>query len=140
MAKRNVILLRGTGHEESGTVSSGPIVPGMLLQMTATGFRPHATAGGPAAAIYAREQRENTVEGAGSIDSDIPNGDEVTGLFVPKGGKVNAITEDTIDRGEFVQSAGGGLVEPFDSGEIIGVAAAPSDLSGDVGRVEITVI
>jgi hypothetical protein len=134
---RNVILLRGDAHEESGLAVTYAITPGMLVEPVSTGFQPHATAGGTAAALYARQQSEN--DGA-SIDTDIAAADEVTVLFCEKGSKVNAVTNDTIVRGEFVQSAGDGTVALFDSGVIIGQATADSDLSGTVGRVEIVVI
>lgn len=133
---RNVILLRGNAREESGIVSANT-TPGMLIEYTSTGFRPHNTGGGAAAAIFARAQHEN--DGAG-IDTAIASGDEATAIYPDKGAKINAVTADTITRGEFVQSAGDGTVEPFDSGAIIGVASAASDLSGEVGRVEIIII
>ena len=86
--------------------------------------------------LFARSQWEN--DGAG-VDNDIVEGDEVVVLAPTLGSKINAATADTIERGEFVESAGDGNVRLHGSGYIIGVASADSDLSGTVGRVEIIV-
>jgi hypothetical protein len=134
---RKVILLRGNAREESG-IADATITPGMLLEFeTANGLSPHAGAGAAAAAIFARAAHEDDGDG---IDDNIASGSEVTAIYPEKGAKINAVTDETIDRGEFVQSAGDGKVALFDSGVIIGVASAASDLSGTVGRVEIIII
>lgn len=135
---RNVILLDGNARKQGG-LSSGNLTPGMLVELYSTGraFRAHATQGGAAIAAFVQDQWEN----AGSdIDTTIATGKDITVLFPEKGAKVNAVTDATIARGEFVQSAGGGKVEVYDSGVIIGVADAASDLSGTVGRVAIILI
>ena len=133
---RNTILLRGTPHEESG-IASGAIRPGMLVEPTSTGhFKAHDTAGGAAAALFAREQHENQGNG---IDDNIASGDDVTVLFCSAGDKINAVTDDTIAKDEFVESAGDGKVRVYGSGYRIGYAVAASDLSGSVGRVEIII-
>ena len=134
---RKTILLRGYAREESG-IAVEAITPGMLVQVdTATGnWEQHDTEGGAAAATFAREQHEN--DGAG-IDTAIAQGDDVTVLFAQQGDKINAVTDDTIDKGEWVESAGNGKVRPYGSGFRIGYAASASDLSGTVGRVEIII-
>lgn len=138
MATRNTILLRGDADEETAVAAPYAITPGMLVELTANGeAQPHSSAGGEAAGLFAREQHEN--QGAG-IDDDIAADDEVTLLWPAKGAKINALTSDTIERGDFVQSAGDGQVAPFDSGTIVGVATEDSDLSGDNGRVHIRII
>lgn len=135
---RKVILLRGHAREESG-VAGAALTPGMLVEMDTTGadeWKPHDTPGGGGLLAFVRAQHEN--DGAG-IDTEIASGDDCTIIFPEQGAKVNAVTDDTIARGDVVQSAGNGKVEPFDSGVGIGVAAAASDLSGTVGRVEIII-
>jgi len=135
---RNTILLRGDAEEHSGIVTTATITPGMLVEMVGTnGYRRHATAAGAAAAFFARQQHEN--DGAG-VDDAIAVGDEVTVLYAEKGATINAYTTDTIARGGFVESDGVGGVRAFGSGVKLGVAQAASDLSGDVGRVEIIII
>jgi hypothetical protein len=135
---RNAILLRGDAEQLSGIVTTATITPGMLVEHTSTnGFRRHATAGGAAGAFFAREQHENN--GAG-IDDAIAVGDEVTVLACEKGSMVNAYTTDTIARGNFVESDGVGGVRVFAAGVKLGVANSASDLSGDVGRVEIIIL
>lgn len=134
MATRNVILLRGEPREEAG-IASGVITPGMLVEPTSTGhYKAHATAGGACALLFAREQWENDGNG---IDDTIASGSEVAVLFCKAGDKINAATDDTIAKDEFVESAGDGKVRVYGSGYRIGYAQAASDLSGSVGRVEI---
>lgn len=136
MATRNKILIRGNAREESSlfTVQTRP---GMLLEIVAGGgVKPHATAGGVASMMFAREQHENQ---GGDVDDQIAAADYGTILFPELGAKINAVTSDTIARGDFVESDGAGGVRVYGSGYRIGQAVAASDLSGTVGRVEIIV-
>lgn len=140
MATRRTIVLRGEWWEDAGPAGA-EITPGMLLEPDPSdprGFLPHSTAGGPAAPVFAREGSE--MDGAG-IDTPIPSGGEVKAAWVNLGAKINAVTSETISRGEFVESAGDGEVRPHapGSGYAIGIALSDSDLSGDIGRVEIAV-
>lgn len=131
---RNTIYLRGEPrHEEAGIATPYDITPGMLVQLNADGYEPHNEAGGAAAALFARENWEN--DGAG-IGDDIDAGDEVRVIYADKGDKINALTDETIERGDYVESAGDGKVRPFGSGVIIGVA--DTDTASD--RVHIIVI
>jgi hypothetical protein len=135
MARKKVVL-RGTPREES-FIASGAIRPGMLVEPTSTGhMKAHDTEGAAAATLFAREQHEN--DGA-DLDANIASGDEVTVVYAQPGDKINAVTDDTIDKDEWVESAGNGKVQPYNSGYRIGYAAAASDLSGSVGRVEIII-
>lgn len=134
---RNVISLNGDPREIGG-IAAEAITPGMLVERTsARNWQKHATAAGAALAAFAREQRENDGHG---VDDVIPSGDEFTILLPKKGDKINAYTTDTIAAGGFVESDGVGGVRAFGSGVKIGEATAASDLSGDVGRVEIEII
>lgn len=133
---RNKILLRDSGHWEDSAITSAQATPGFLAEYTATGVRPHNTAGGFALPVFYREQHEN--QGA-DVDDSIAASDEASLLVCTPGCKVNAVTDDTIAQGGFVESAGGGKVRAYGSGYRIGVARSASDLSGSVGRVEIIV-
>ena len=134
---RNAIVLRGNPRREGGK-ASGAITPGMLVEPTGTGesYRAQNTALAGAAPLFADFQHEK--DGAGPNDA-IASGDSFTVVFAQTGDKINAVTDDTIARGEWVESAGGGKVQPATSGYRIGYAAAASDLSGTVGRVEIII-
>lgn len=137
MAVRNRILLDGrAGYTEVDGIFTGATRPGSLLELTATGFRAEQTAGGQCIPVFAREQHEN--QGA-DIDDNIPASDTGTALYCSNGCIVNAVTDDTIARGQWVESAGSGKVRLFGSGQRIGQAVTASDLSGTVGRVEILV-
>jgi hypothetical protein len=137
---RNTTVLRGDAHEVSGLAVTYDVIPGMLVEPVATGWQPHTTAGGTAVAAFVRAQYENSQVDAGGMEDTIPSGDTITVVFPNKGAFVNALTDDTIVRGEFVQSAGDGKVALFDSGVIVGQAMADSDLSGTNGRVTIAVL
>jgi hypothetical protein len=146
MPVRNTILIRGDWvHEENGLAVDYNITPGMLVEPTVdsngvSGFTPHATAAGAAAALFAQVQIRKTATGPTSgIDDEIPVGDGMSAIHARKGDVINAVTVETIIRGELVESAGDGTVG-LGSGTPIGVAYKDSDLSGTVGRVEIIVI
>lgn len=134
---RNVILIQGNAREDTG-IASGAIRPGMLIEPTGTGeqYVAHNDAGGAAAPVFAREQHEN--DGAG-IDDNIASASSFTPIFPEMGAKINAVTDDTIARGEWVESAGDGKVRLWGSGYRVGYADAASDLSGTVGRVKIII-
>lgn len=137
MATRQVILLQGDAIEQSG-VASGTLTPGALVAPTGAGeqYAVHIEAGGPAAPVFVRAAHEHNGRG---IDDTIASGNDVTTIRPGLGAKINAITEETIARGEWVESAGDGTVRPHGSGYRIGYADAASDLSGSVGRVLIVI-
>jgi hypothetical protein len=133
---RNTVILRGDYETYSG-VADASLIPGMLVEPTATGFRRHASAAGVAASLWVREQHEN--DGA-DLNTTIAQGDDVSVIGLQKGGKVNAYTTDTIAAGGYVESDGVGGVRARGSGIPLGIATKASDLSGDIGRVEIITI
>lgn len=134
MATRNKILLRDAGHVEIDGLADAAITPGQFVEITATGWKKHATAGGRVSLFVAREQHEN--QGA-DVDDNIAAADYFTVLACSEGCKINAFTSDTITRGQYVESDGVGGVRVLASGYPCGVATAASDLSGTNGRVEI---
>lgn len=137
MAVRERILLNGdAGYTELDGTFTGATTPGSLLELTASGFRAEQTAGGEAIPAFAREQHENQ---GGDIDDNIPAQDTGTALICSNGCIINALTDDTIARGVWVESAGSGKVRTHGSGQRIGQALTASDLSGTNGRVEIIV-
>lgn len=134
---RKTIVLRGEWWEDSAEVITATLTPGMLVEYTSAGrVRRHSTPGGAAAGLFALANTE--LDGAG-IDTAVAVNASCKIATVQAGALVNAVTSDTIEAGEFVQSAGNGQVEPWTegSGRAIGVARRASDLSGTVGRVEI---
>ena len=138
---RNTILIKGDWVWEDNNVAvTYAVTPGMLVEYVSTGIQPHSTAAGAAAALFAAPQYRETGSGTSGIDDDIPAGDSCSVYAAQKGCVVNAVTAETIVRGEFVESAGDGTVALFASGVILGVARSDSDLSGSVGRVEIVII
>lgn len=134
----HTILLDGTARKQGG-LTSGNVTPGMLVEPTGTGraWKAHDSAGAAGIAAFAEPQWELDNS---TIDTVIATGKDFTVVFPAKGAKVNAVTDNTIARGTFVQSAGDGKVEAYDSGVIIGIADGASDLSGDVGRIAIIII
>lgn len=139
---RNAILLRGDWiFEKNSIADTYPVIPGHLVEVTDGGHQPHTTAGGKAPALFIQHMAVTGATGTiRTIDDTIPAGDSIVVIHAQKGAVINAITAETIDQGEYVQSGGDGTVVPFDSGEIVGQAQAASDLSGSVGRVEIIII
>lgn len=135
MATRNTILLAGDAREDSG-LADGAITPGSLVQLTSTGYNDNVSAGAVCIPAFAREQHEN--QGA-DVDDNIASGDNFTVLFPQHGAVINALTSDTIARGEYVESDGSGGVRLYGSGFRIGQAQTASDLSGSNGRVEIVI-
>ncbi len=140
---RSVVLLRGDAREEAGIASTGAsIVPGWLVDYDDSDvphFVGHQTGGGVAAAIFARQ---NTEYDGKDLNTQITDLDSFTVIFPNKGAKINAVTSDTILRGDYVQSAGNGQVQLWDEsgGYVVGQAAADSDLSATIGRVHIIII
>lgn len=132
---RQTIYLRGNPrHEEAFIADPYDITPGMLVELNSDGTaQPHSTEGGAAAALYARENWEN--DGAG-IGDDIAVGDEVVVIFADKGDKINALTDETVEIGDHLTSAGDGKVAvAAGTNAIIGVAAS----ANDAGRVYLIV-
>lgn len=133
---RNEILLRGNAREENALITNAAARPGSLMQQTATGYRLHQTAGGAAIVAVLKEQHENQ---GNDIDDNVAQNDMGTILFPELGAIINFETEDTIARGEWVESDGGGGVRVYGSGHRVGQAVKASDLSGSVGRVEVVI-
>jgi hypothetical protein len=142
---RSVVLLRGDAREEAAINSSGgTIIPGWLVTYDPSEDAPHFIAhpdeGGVAAAIFARQNPEHDGK---DLNTPIADEDSFTVIFPGKGAKVNAVTTDTILRGDYVESAGDGTVQEWDGsgGYVIGQAAEDSDLShATIGRVHIIII
>lgn len=65
-SKPKTILLLGLSLIAKEDTATAAIVPGMLLERTSTGVRPHSTAGGAASPIFAREEE---FSGAGIDDA-----------------------------------------------------------------------
>lgn len=126
MAK-NTIKVRKFSDIQDEHKADAVIIPGMLLEITATGVKKHATAAGKHAFLFAIEDE---LQGKG-IDDDYAAADKVQCWVAGRGDIVNAILEDesTIAIGDFVESNGEGLVQAVSGSYPIGVALEAVDLS-----------
>lgn len=124
---RRVILLNGEAREESGILTVAAM-PGMLMERVAGGWRPHTVAGGAAQFAFVREQHENDGHG---VDDEIPANDEGTILFPTVGARINALTADSIELGDPLESAGDGTLQLRDLGAVVGFAGGPSEPAED---------
>jgi hypothetical protein len=142
MATRKTILLNGPAREQDFNMEVA-IGPGMLVQRSASdagAVELHAVAGGAALPMFLREQHEDASSATvGGIDNNVVAGGTGTVLFPQLGAVINCRTADTILAGEWIESAGNGLVRLWGSGYRIGQAQTASDLSGTVGRVEVVI-
>lgn len=138
---RSVILLQGDARYESG-LATGALAPGMLVNYDPSsdrGFIPHGDAGEVAAAMFVDAYGAH-YDGKG-INTLHTSGNDCTVIFPVKGAKVNAVTTETLARGDYVESAGDGTVQALTStGYCVGQCAADSDLSATIGRVHIIII
>lgn len=140
MARANTIIVKeygGTIQEEALCVTAA-ILPGMLLEMDSDGkVKPHATAGGNQARMFAIEDE---LQGKGVEDS-YAIGDLVQYRFFKPGDVIYAILEDDneIDKGDFLESASNGRLQkheadtPSDSpltNQIVGMAEESLNLAG----------
>jgi hypothetical protein len=134
----HVIVLRGNPMEEHG-LASGTMIPGHLVEPTGSGkqFQKQNTQGAGVAALFVREQWENN--GAG-IDETIASGDSISVVRAQKGDVILCITAATIDRGEYVTSAGDGTVEVADSAVAFGQALDATYDHGALLRVPVLII
>lgn len=122
MALERVIVLRGTPeHDEQNSASVGTITPGMLIEINAGQWRPHATAGADATAVFALERDELGKD----IDVNYAVGDFVKAGYFHQGDRVNALiaSGQDISEGEYLESAGDGTLRAFAAGTIVGQAA-----------------
>jgi hypothetical protein len=126
MAK-NTIKVRKFSDIQDEHKADAVITPGMLLEITATGVKKHATAAGKHAFLFALEDE---LQGK-TIDEDYVAADRVQVWVAGRGDIVNAILEDesTIAIGDFVESNGEGLVQAVSGSYPIGVALEAVNLS-----------
>ncbi len=114
------------------------ITPGMLVELTSTGVKKHATAGGNALPMFALEDE---LQGNG-IDDDYATDDKVQVWIPNRGDIVNALLKDeqNISVGDFLESDGEGKLQKWegDAGDsttvtqlnsIVGQAIEAVDLS-----------
>lgn len=137
-SQSHVTIVEGDHREVSG-ILSGAVFPGYLLEPTSADdtWRVHSNTGAPALLAVAREQFENN--GAG-IEDQIASGDSVTVCFPEKGAVILCVAEATIQRGDFVSSAGDGRVEEADSSGAFGIAIDNTYDHGALLRVAVQVI
>lgn len=113
------------------------ITPGDLLEVTSTGVKVHATAGGRAIPMFAGIDKWQGRD----IDDDYATGDRVNVQVFPPGSKVNALIKDGEDIAvwDFLESGAGGDLREVDAdasvgdvvtGSVIAVALEALDLTG----------
>jgi len=108
---RNIVLLK-SGREvdplPSEAKADTALTPGMLLEITSTGVKKHATAGGPATAMFVKE---NSL-GGDDIDDDIASGSQVNYWLCGPGDEVYAIltNDQSVAVGDYLESAGDGFL------------------------------
>lgn len=126
MASRTIDLNGSALNKELN--AAGAITPGHLLVRDGSGtVVVHATAGGRAQAMFARE---NDLQGD-DITVAYASGDLVQMLFFPKGGEVNALVAaaaPAIVVGDFLESAGDGTLRvPVDVADLTGTLTGTVD-------------
>jgi hypothetical protein len=121
MAEERVIVLRGAPEIDEQNVASAAITPGHLIEIDSNEWRPHGTAAGAAAKVFALERDELGKD----IDEAYAIGDYVKAGYFHQGDRVNALVASgqTITEGEFLESAGDGTLRAFGSGVIVATAA-----------------
>lgn len=113
------------------------ITPGDLLEITSTGVKVHATAGGRALPIFAGIDKWQGRD----IDDDYAASDRVNVQVYPPGSIVNALIKDGEDIAvwDFLESGDGGDLREVDTdsgvagvvtGSVIAVALEALDLTG----------
>jgi len=148
----NTITLKGDPVRiEKPAVAA--ITPGFLIEIAATGFQAHSTAGGTAATIFALED-EN--QGKDITDAYAIGAQTLGAVFKP-GDEVNALLADgeTAIIGSQLESNGNGYLRVVDADasagdihvqSVIGVALEALDMSGSSGadpasqRIRVLVI
>lgn len=123
----NTIDLNGYAINKE-LLSAGVITPGHLLVRDASGtVVVHATAGGRAEPIFARE---DDLQG-NDLTVDYASGDRIQMLVFPPGGEVNALvaaSAPAITVGDFLESAGDGTLRvPVDVADLTGTLTGTVD-------------
>jgi hypothetical protein len=124
---RNTIKVRKFSDIQDEHKADAAITPGMLVEVTSTGVKKHATAAGKHGFLFAIEDE---LQGKG-INDDYAADDKVQVWVAGRGDIVNALLEDeaTIAVGDFVESNGEGKVQAVSGSYPIGFALEAVDLS-----------
>ncbi|NLN25132.1 MAG: hypothetical protein GX163_05690 [Bacteroidetes bacterium] len=130
-------LLKGSPIRKEG-VAGAAITPGMLIDFDVNGeLVPHATATGFASKYFAQEQDFLGKD----IDTAYADGDIVQYNVCPPGTEIYALLEASADaeKGEYLESASGGLLQVYTNGTIIARALEDKDNSAGTAAVRIKV-
>lgn len=142
----HTVIAAGGDYEQDEAEADAAITPGELVEETATGVQPHATAAEDnPQSLFAREMPE---VGKG-IDDDYPTGDNVKYIRASPGMRVRArlAAGNTYSGGETeLVSAGDGTLRPLDTaggdvrGAVVAVAYEDADTTdGNVGLGQVRV-
>lgn len=137
------VIAAGGDYEQDEAAADAAITPGYLVEETATGVAPHATAAGYAVGLFAREFPE---VGRG-IDDDYAAGDNVKYIRPSSGMRVRAriAADETITAGDALVSAGDGTLRALDTAggddaqAVVATAYEDAGLAGEVDLTEVRV-
>lgn len=103
-------------------LSSAAVTPGHLLELdTANKVKPHATAAGAAAPMFAVEDPYNGVSGTSAIDVPYDSGETVRWVMARPGDEIYGFLEanGSVNIGGRLQSGTGGNLEAYTSGTAV---------------------
>jgi hypothetical protein len=114
------------------------ITPGMLCELTATGVRKHATAGGAAYPMFAGQNYAS--DNGNTIDDDCPIGEEANLEVCSPGVIVNALIADNenIAIGDFLESNGDGKLREVDADPSVGTVVTNSVVAVAIEALDLT--
>jgi len=124
----NTIILKGHGIRKE-RIANATITPGHLVEVISTGkLQPHGTAGGNAQKAFAVE---DDLQGK-TITNDYAANDRVQYNVMERGSEVYAVlaTNQTIDIGDPLESAGDGTLQKHVPANSAGVVEAVNSIVG----------
>lgn len=117
----NTIVLKGEPPRYE-TKSSAAVTPGDLLELTTAGLvRPHNTAAGAAAPMFAVEDPYNGDTSNPAINVDYASGETVRWVMAQPGDELYGWLEanGSVNIGGYLQSGSGGDLEAYTSGTAV---------------------
>lgn len=117
----HTIVLKGN-PKRFENLSSAAVTPGELLELDTAGkVKPHATAAGAAAPMFAVEDPYNGVTGTAAIDVDYASGETVRWVMAQPGDELYAWLEanGSVNIGGRLESGTGGQLQAYTSGTAV---------------------
>jgi hypothetical protein len=137
MASKSIVL-RGEPIVDEQQAASTAITPGHLIEKNNGQWRPHATAAGAGAAIFALERDEL----GNDIDTAYASGDYVKAAYPAKGDRINALIASGQDLhdGDQLESAGDGTLRALSGTNPVARSAEDSGAVTALTRHKVYVI